>query len=242
VVLFVVDPNAAKLALRARMIGCPQPHCPGRLQPWSCARPRTVIVGAGERLRLVPDRGVCKTCATTHTLLPAWYVPRRSVGAEFLGMVISAVVSHGHRPRRIGEVLRLPRTSVRRWVRGLVEADGVLANLAAQVCTNLGGAGLPRRQRRHGLANTPATQAVSLALDELAYAATAITRSDPPNNTNAPSGVDYIYLLGRADRIEQNRRLRLVDPTGARPRLSLWAAINLAAGGRLLNMIATGAT
>jgi Domain of unknown function (DUF6431) len=240
VVLFVVDPDAAKLALGARMIGCPKPNCPGRLRPWSSARPRTVIVGPGEWLLLVPDRGMCKTCATTHTLLPAWYVPRRSFGAEFLGVVISAAVNHGHRPRRIAEVLRLPQTSVRRWVHGLVDAEGVLAGLAAQVCTNLADAGLPIRQRRHRPASTPATQAVSLALDELAYAATALTRPDPPNNTNAPSGVDYIHLLGRAERVEQNRRLRLVDPTGARPRLSLWAAINLAAGGRLLSMIASG--
>ena len=82
--LFVVDPDAAKVALRARMIGCREENCPGRLQPWSSARPRTVSVGPGARVRLVPDRGVCKTCRATHTLLPAWYVPGRSCGADFL--------------------------------------------------------------------------------------------------------------------------------------------------------------
>ena len=155
-------------------------------------------------------------------------------------MVVSAAVNHGHRAHRIAEVLRLPRTTVRRWVHGLAEADGVICRLSAHIGINLGGAGLPCRQRRPRVASTPASQAVALALDELAYAATAITRPDPPNNTKAPSGVDYIHLLGRADRAEQNRRLRLVDPTDARPGISLWTAINVAAGGRLLNMITSG--
>lgn len=239
-VLFVVDPDAAKVALRARMIGCPEENCLGRLQPWSSARPRTVTVGPGERVRLVPDRGVCKTCRTTHTLLPAWYVPRRSCGADFLGMVISARVNYGHRAHRIAEVLGLSRTTVRRWVRGLADADGVIGRLTAYIGVNLGGAGLPCRQRRARPAHAAGTWPIALALDELVYAATAITRPDPENNTKAPSGVDYIHLLGRADRIEQNRRLRLVDHTNARPGLSPWAAVNLAAGGRLLNMIASG--
>jgi hypothetical protein len=203
VVLFVLDTDAAQLALRARRIKCPERGCPGQLGPWTPARARTVTVAVGQRIRLVPDRGRCGTCLVTHTLLPAWYVPRRSCGIEFLGVVITSVVNYGHHPNRIARVLRLPRTTARRWTHGLTAADTVLARLTAHIDIHLTGS--TPRYRPANPPSTAATQGVALALDQLVYAAAAI--------------------------------VRVVDPTA---RLSVWAAINLASTGRLLNMINSG--
>lgn len=148
-VLFVVDPDSARAALLARMIKCPERACVGRLGPWSAAWARTVTVAAGQQVRLVPDRGRCTTCQVTHTLLPTWYLPRRSCGIEMFGTVITSVVNYGHRPNRIAEVLRLARTTVRRWTCGLATADTVFARLAARIDVdlNLGvPAAVPARQ------------------------------------------------------------------------------------------------
>jgi hypothetical protein len=175
VVLFVVDPDSARAALRVRMIKCPERACTGRLGPWSAARARTVTVAVGQRVRLVPDRGRCTTCGVTHTLLPTWYVPRRSCGIELFGTVITSVVNYGHRPNRIAEVLRLARTTVRRWTRGLATADTVFARLAAHIDVDLN-LGVPPRYRPANPPSTPARRGVALALDQLAYAATAIIR------------------------------------------------------------------
>jgi hypothetical protein len=107
VVWFVVDPDSARAALRARIIKCPERACAGRLRPWSAARARTVTVAVGQRVRLVPDRGRCTTCGVTRTLLPTWYMLRPSRGIEFFGTVITSVVNYGHRSDRIAEVLGL---------------------------------------------------------------------------------------------------------------------------------------
>jgi hypothetical protein len=78
---------------------------------------------------------------------------------------------------------------------------------------------------------------VARAFAELTHAASALTRPDPPRRGDSATGIDYLHLLGQQARHEADRLLRLADPTGARITLGVWPAINLASGGKLLNMI-----
>ena len=227
--LFVVDPDAARIALRARAISCPQEDCAGRLRPWSPARPRTVTVWLGEQARLVPDRGRCGACRVTQTLLPAWYVPRRSAGIEVIGVVITGFVNYGHRADRIAAALRMPRSTVRAWVRGLADASPVFGQLAVHIGLNLGAVVRSPQSPKQPVC-TAATKNAAGALDQLANAAHALTTPDSPHTATGPTGIDYIYLLGKNARVEYNQPLRLVDPSNARTTLGLWPAINLAAG------------
>lgn len=238
--LFVVDVDAARIALRARAIRCPQYGCSGRLRPWSPARVRTVTRWPGELVRLAPDRGMCVVCRVSQTLLPAWYVPRRSASIEVVGAVVSAFVNYGHRPNRIAEVLRMPRSTVRGWVHRLPEASPVLQQLTARIVVEIG-VDVPQPEVPSRPPCTPGTQGLALALDHLARTAWGLTQPDPAHTAaGAPTGIDYIHLLGQAHRREANWRLRLVDPSHARTGLGLWPAINLGTGGRLLNMINAG--
>jgi hypothetical protein len=198
-----------------------------------------VTVRLGEQARLVPDRGRCGVCRVTQTLLPAWYVPRRSAGVEVLGVVINGFVNYGHRADRIAAALQMPRSTVRAWVRGLADAADVFSRLTAHVAVGIG-AVIRYPQRPRLPVCTARTENAARALDELAYAAHALTTPDIPHTATGPTGVDYIYLLGQHARVERNQRLRLVDPTNARTNLGLWPAINLAAAGQLLNMINAG--
>jgi hypothetical protein len=237
-VLFVVDVDAARTALHARMLACPQHGCEGRLQPWSPARTRTVTVRPGEQVRLTPDRGRCGWCRVSQTLLPAWYVPGRSCGIEVIGAAIGGRVNVGHSHARVAQVLGLPRTTVRAWLRGITGAAETVRALTRHVVAGIGTyVSFPQLQQRPDC--TPATQDVARAFAELTYAASALTRPDPPSRSASATGIDYLHLLGQQARRAADRLLRLADPTGARITLGVWPAINLASGGRLLNMIAS---
>ena len=67
----VVDPDAARVALAAGRLACPEPGCEGRLRVWSRARARQVRQLGAELVRLRPDRARCVACGVTHVLLPA---------------------------------------------------------------------------------------------------------------------------------------------------------------------------
>lgn len=236
--LFVVDVDAARTALHARALPCPQDGCDGRLQPWTLARTRTVTMRPGERVRLTPDRGRCGRCRVSQTLLPAWYVPRRSCGIEVIGAAIQGHVNVGHGRAHIAHVLGLPHSTVRRWLGRLTAAAPAVRAVTHHVITGIGTCvWFPERPPKP--ACVPSSEDVAWALDELAHAAYALTRPDPQHRSASVTGIDYIHLLGQQARRHANRLLRLADPTDARTGLGLWPAINLAAGGRLLTMIAS---
>ncbi|MEU1449053.1 DUF6431 domain-containing protein [Streptomyces mirabilis] len=112
-VLWVLDPAAARRALFARLLRCPD--CRARLRPWGRARSRKVR-DDGTVAELMPDRARCTGCAATHVLLPATVVPRSGYGA---GTVASALLAAaggaGHRTIAVG--LALPAGTVRDWCR-----------------------------------------------------------------------------------------------------------------------------
>lgn len=94
----VVDPDAARLALAAGELGCPEPGCAGVLRVWSRARPRQVRRLGGALVWLRPDRARCRACQVTHVLLPAWCVPRCSYDVEVVGAALLAgAEGTGHR-------------------------------------------------------------------------------------------------------------------------------------------------
>jgi hypothetical protein len=55
--LFVVDADAARLALRGSAVGLPPEGLWGRSHPRTAARTRTLTVGVGQRQAVTPDRG-----------------------------------------------------------------------------------------------------------------------------------------------------------------------------------------
>src|SRR5262249_40260923 len=151
--------------LHARAIRCPQYGCEGRLQPWSPARPRTVMARPGEQVRLVPDRGRCGLCRVSQTLLPAWYVPRRSCGIEVVGAAIGGFVNVGHRPDGIAATIGLPRSTVRRWLTGIADAAPVFVDLAAHIGVGIGATVIYPQSRKRPPCR-PGTQNAAWALDE----------------------------------------------------------------------------
>lgn len=86
----VVDPDAARAALSAGDLACPESGCAGTLRIWSAARARHVQLPDGQRRRLRPDRARCRACAITHVLLPAWCLPRRAYSSDVVGTALLA--------------------------------------------------------------------------------------------------------------------------------------------------------
>lgn len=94
-------------------VGCP--GCRGVLRPWGWARPRGVRGIAGV---LRPRRARCAGCLVTHVLLPVTVLVRRAYAAEVIvAALLARAAGSGH--RRIGEMLGVPASTVRGWLRVL---------------------------------------------------------------------------------------------------------------------------
>src|SRR5262249_27250973 len=157
------------------------------------ARARTVTTRPGEQVQLTPDRGRCGSCRVSQTLLPAWYVPRRSCGIEMVGAAVEGHVELGHGYGRVGRVLGLPEGTVRRWLGGLRSAAEAVRALPRQIVADVGAdlstSAWPTKPPR------PApTQDVSRAFDDLRNAAASLTRPDPPRRTISPTGLNYLDM------------------------------------------------
>lgn len=122
-----LDDAAVESDLRAGLLGCPILDCRAVLGPWGWARER-VVRGAG---RLRPRRGRCRGCRRTQVLLPASVLLRRADAVTVIGAALLAKASGmGH--RRIAELLTVPASTVRGWLRRIAAvAKRVLAVLAA---------------------------------------------------------------------------------------------------------------
>lgn len=108
-----VDPRRLEALLGRGRLACPA--CGGRLSPWGYAKPRTVRVGDGERV-LRARRALCRSCACSHVLMPAWAQPRRRDGTEVIGEALRlAAGGAGH--RRIAVRVSRPAGTVRGWLR-----------------------------------------------------------------------------------------------------------------------------
>ena len=133
-----LDSVAVENALFCAELRCPLAVCGQDLRPWGWARER-VVRGAG---RLRPRRARCRGCRGTQVLLPASVLLRRADAVAVIGLALLAKASGaGH--RRVADLLGVPATTVRGWLRRItVVADRVLAVLAA-AAAELGAEFLP---------------------------------------------------------------------------------------------------
>lgn len=119
--------------LASGLVRCPVGGCGDLVGPWGWARGR-VVRGAGW---LRPRRGRCRGCGRTQVLLPASVLLRRADAVTVIGAALLARAGGaGH--RRVAELVGLPASTVRGWLRRIsVVADRVLAVLAV-VAAELG--------------------------------------------------------------------------------------------------------
>lgn len=227
----VVDPDAARAALSAGDLACPQPGCAGTLRIWSPARARHVQLPGGQRRRLRPDRARCRACGVTHVLLPAWCLPRRAYSSDVVGTALLAA-AQGAGYARAAAAAGAPTATVRDWLRAVGRSAPALT---AQAVTVAGAAGeadacWPRP--------SPPCSALTSAVNALAAAARAfhlVLTSPRLSSAGGPgTGIDYLAILAERHRRQLLHGLRLADPTGAAAALSPWQTINVMTAGRLL--------
>ncbi len=114
--LLTHDPSTAATELAAGVLPCPSRDCSGRLGPWGHARQRVLRLGSGQSEAHTPRRARCRRCGGTHVIVPARSYPRRPDTAEVVGTALVAA-SRGLGHRRVAELVELPATTVRGWLR-----------------------------------------------------------------------------------------------------------------------------
>lgn len=120
--------RAAQDALLAGRVCCPD--CDRPLAPYGFAREREVRLRHGSRL-LRPRRAICRSCARTHVLLPAFCVPRRRDGVEVIGLaLLAAADGEGH--RTIAARLDRPPGTVRGWLRAFARRSEPIRRCAVR--------------------------------------------------------------------------------------------------------------
>ena len=123
--LLCTDAEAASAALASGALACPSCET-GRLQPWGHGREREIRMGGGQRARLRPRRGLCRSCGATHILLPSWAAPRRADAIGVIARAAAASALHGTGSARLGAQLGVPASTVRGWLRRLRARAGQL--------------------------------------------------------------------------------------------------------------------
>jgi hypothetical protein len=230
-VITVVDPDAARAALSAGDLACPEPGWAGTLRIWSPARTRQVQLPGGQWRRLRPDRARCRACGVTHVLLPAWCLPRRAYGSEVIGTALLAA-AQGAGYARAAAAAGAPPSTVRDWLRAVGRSAPALTAQALAVAGAAGEADAcwPRPSRP--------CSALTSAVNALAAAARAfhlaLTRPGPTRVWGLVTGIDYLGIVAERHRRQLLHGLRLADPTGAAAGLSPWQTINVLTAGRLL--------
>jgi transposase-like protein len=139
----VIDAQAARQALAAGRLACPS--CGGMLRPWGRTGQRTVVAADGPiAVRL--DRGRCRACRTTHVVLPATLVPRRSYS---LGRIAAALAEAGlgAGSRSIAARIDVPVGTVRSWLRRARDNADALYRFGVQTVVALNPDLLPTTPR-----------------------------------------------------------------------------------------------
>lgn len=155
-----ITPVVLEAELAAGRLCCP--GCEGPLSPWGFARERAVRMLDGVR-SVRPRRAYCRSCETTHVILPAWSVPRRRDSAEVIGHALLAKAQgDGHRP--IAARLGRPPATVRGWLRAFARRAEPVRRCAARWAHAVDPALAPL---------APAASPLGDALEALGIAATA---------------------------------------------------------------------
>lgn len=228
--LWVLDAAAARQALRAGLLRCPD--CRGALRPWATARSRTVRLPGGGQTRLTPDRARCTDCLRSHVLLPAQVVPRRAYSADVIGASLLAA-ARGTSRATIAAGLGVPAGTLRDWLRAARRGATALVARAAQAATHLGVSVYDYRSTGSWLGS-----ALAEALDALGVAARALAHSAalaPTRGTDGASGLDYLGLLdsGHRDR-HLHEQLRIAAEEANLATVPAWHLANIISAGRLL--------
>jgi hypothetical protein len=180
----VVDADAARRALAAGLLRCPS--CDGSLRPWGRTRERAVAGREGTvTMRL--NRTRCRSCRTTHVVLPADLVAGRSYP---LGVISAALIAAGAGAGAgsVADQLGLPPGTVRSWLRRARRNAEALYRFGVQTVVALDPDLLPTTPRATMLGN---------ALDALSAAALATIRRFSPDQPARLWPVINVLIRGR---------------------------------------------
>lgn len=95
------------------------PRCrTGQLSAWGYGRRRTVRELDGTTITVRPRRTRCRSCLSTHIVMPAALQPRHADTTAVIGTaLLHKAKGLGH--RRIAAAIDRPLSTVRRWLRRL---------------------------------------------------------------------------------------------------------------------------
>jgi Domain of unknown function (DUF6431) len=219
--IFAVDVDAAGQALRAGLLCCPV--CGGRLRLWSPARSRRVHTPTGSSVALTPERGLCRTCTSSHVIVPAWYVPRRAYTVQVIGGVLLGAVNQVPRAA-LAERLRVPLGTAHDWLRRARRGAAGLIGHVIAMAPGTGRCGPPDHRLTGG-------DALAAMLDALGRSAAALVRAAATAPVREPepgrTGIDYLGLLAAQHYRDVCRALHIVDPSHALASLHPWHIANL---------------
>jgi transposase-like protein len=227
IVIWVVDVVAARRALRAGLLRCPD--CRGALGPWATARARRIRVLGGRQIELAPDRGRCRECRRTHVLLPAQVVPRSGYSVDVIGAALLAT-ARGDSRRTIAAELAIPVGTLRDWRRAARRGATALIAIAAQA--DAGASIFDGRSTGSRLGSQ-----LTESLDALGAAVKALVRSTPALTGGHPgqaSGIDYLASIDAGRHHRLLHRLRLADPGASLEATPPWHLANVIARGQLI--------
>jgi len=122
------SPELVEADLGSGAVSCPS--CEGRLGGWGHARWRVVRAKEGP-VAMRPRRARCRSCRSTHVLLPDLVLLRRVDSVAVIGAALMAAAAGiGH--RKVAERLERPASTVREWMRRLrAVASRVVAHFVA---------------------------------------------------------------------------------------------------------------
>jgi hypothetical protein len=108
------DSDRVEADLVAGSVTCPS--CEGTLCRWGFARWPT-LRGPDGPVALRPRRARCRSCRSTHVLLPDALLVRRVDTAEVIGAALAYAATSGVGHRRVAERVGRPCSTVRDWLR-----------------------------------------------------------------------------------------------------------------------------